>query len=240
VSSAIGFINAANSGLGAAETEPNSDVSVCLFFMQTSQSAQQVLWSMDSASNTLGQQLVYDTTSSTIAFQNKSSTIVLTTIKPILNQWYFLSLQLAFVNLTFRLITMYIKPVGASVCRVFSTTDTWDSEIFTPAFISIGNQHVFVGSTTSTAPFVGSICGVKQWNSFTGPSTYNMMTQEEIERESEQIEPVRTSDLFYNWALSRNTDIRDATARALLLVAPNPGNISQTVGPPIPEYRRKF
>jgi hypothetical protein len=239
MSSAIGFINVANSGLGAVDTTETSYLgSICLFFMQTSQStgADQILWNMDQnngGTHALGQQIYYDNTGQTIAFKNQAGS-TLTTIKPVLNQWYFVALTQLFLDASNVGHSMYIKPVGAPTCKKFGPTNfPVLGNTFTPAFVSIGNQHVFVGSAIATTPFVGSICGVKYWNNV-------QLTQEDVERESEQMEPIRTVDLHSYWPLTRNTDIRDATVRSILLVAPNPGNLSQTVGPNLPEVKGRY
>jgi len=229
MTTAIGFTNSANSYLttGSGTTMKSSNCAVCLFaMMSASTGSDQVIWQLEGALGANVHCLYYDfTTSKTLVYENPSSTVTITTINMTLGQWYFIGM----VTLD-GYVSMYVKPVGTSTCRMFSATGSTSSP---PTTMWIGNL------STGAKPWLGSICSVKFWDEnnalpFTsGPS----LTQEEFERESEQIFPVRTADLRCWFALTNILDFNSDTNDQRLTLTSGTTAVTQTIGPPIPERR---
>lgn len=244
MTSAMSFINnTTNAGLVTNTTLGISIgstllTSFCIFAnMKSTTGANQVVFSMEQVLHTIGWQVLYDNTSGTWAFLTQDGTVHITTITPVLNQWYFL----AFVGSAIGAgssgttnIKMFVKQVGAPTCRTFSFSSTGTAlAYFTSLNECIGNQNVFTGSSNSILPFVGSLCGLKYWDT--------LLSQEEIERESEQIAPFNTQHMRCFFPLSSNIDLYTSTQYSngaqILLTAQSPSNLGQVSGPPLPEYR---
>jgi hypothetical protein len=210
----------------------------CFTKLTTLSGGQQVLWQPMLTLHVSWFQILYDTASTKIGlFGGPTPAVLVTTITPTLGQWYFIAYTLSASGTGSSATTtwtIYIKPVGAATCRVFSFTGTGTTyPAQQPDFLGLGNVASWSGSTTSTEPWEGSICGVKYWNGVS-------LTQEEIERESEQIAPVRRSDLFWYFPLTHPLDLypqQFVEGGQTPWVAFTPANLSQGSGPPIPEYK---
>lgn len=129
--------------------------------------------------------------------------------------WFFVAFAVAGTN-----NTVYWKYVGGP--GFYTATNTAPDVAFTPAYVAIGT------SSAGGQQMNGSVCGVRIWN--------GVLTAADFEIESQCVAPYRTADLFADWRLDSDLDLRDRVRSNLLTVA-NTGNIIQGSGPPIPENR---
>lgn len=231
---AVRFGNVANAGLSVQDTFPfNTNLfrkySMIVFFrIESSTGVSQVIFSYEGALNSVSTQILYDTVSNTIGWAD-SSGVQITTITPTLKQWYCCALSHVLDvinNLTYT--NFYIKPVGAPTFQSFSLSSTTGS-VIGMLRLSVGNQKVFAGSSTSIFPLVGSICGLRIWRD-------NLLTQEDFDRESEQIFPFDTNGLYTNFRLESDQDLNNYTERFVTLIALSPSNVSSSDDPLIPLY----
>jgi Concanavalin A-like lectin/glucanases superfamily len=129
--------------------------------------------------------------------------------------WFFVAFAVNGTN-----NTVYWKYAGGP--GFYTATNTAADTAFTPAYVAIGSDAV--GGQAMN----GSICGVRIWN--------GVLTAADFEIESQCVQPFRTTDLWADWRMDSDLDLRDRV-RGNLLTAANTGNISQASGPPVPEYR---
>lgn len=129
--------------------------------------------------------------------------------------WFFVAFAVNGTN-----TTVYWKYAGGPGFNTVSASGT--DVAFTPAYIAIGTD------ATGQQEMNGSICGVRIWR--------GVLTAADFEMESQCIAPYRTADLWADWRMDSNIDLRDRVM-SNLLTASGATNLSQGSGPPIPEYR---
>lgn len=222
MSTGVRMDGSSNTGYGTSLGEPTStsNITVCWFFKYegASGSGFGCQWMLSPTISTYGHEIFTDSTPTMNYATGLANTTVITTAAFHTDTWYFCAFTASGVN-----AALYIKPVGAPTCLV---TKTGSALTFTPADMSFGNEFVQTGS--QGVGVLGSQAGFKLWSGV-------VLTQAEIEMESEHLMPVRTADLFSYWPLAINTDLRDDTQRAVLLVAPAPATLSQSSGPGVQE-----
>lgn len=131
------------------------------------------------------------------------------------NTWFFVAFAVNGTN-----TTVYWKFVGGQGFNILSTVG--GDTAFTPVYLAIGTD------AAGGQEMNGSICGLRIWR--------GVLTAAEFGLESSCIEPFRTSDLWADWRMESNLDLRDRINSNLLTVT-GPTNLQQGSGPPIPEHR---
>lgn len=229
MSTAVGFTNSVNSNLHSPTSIAKSTgFSVCMFAMMSASTGNdQMLFQLNNALNATGHQLWYDnTTTKTLVYSNANNTVTITTIDLVLGQWYFIALTTTLGGIA----NVYIKSVGTPTCRLFSVSG---SPTITPTTIWIGNEL----QNSSVKPWLGSICSVKVWAGNLATSAITL-AQEELERESEQLFPIRTMDIRFWFPLTSEKDLYSDTAGSnQVILTSGSAALSQTIGPPIPEHK---
>ena len=200
---------------------PTSDHTVCFFVYILSVppgSDYYELWQVNDSINAGFEMVVDNTNTLTLYCDN---TIVATADVLNINQWYFMAASLLGVN-----TALYYKAVGAPTCKSYLSSS---GNTFTP---SMNMSIALSGLFGTVGGLNGSVCGVKLWSGVA-------LTQAEIEKESEQIDPVRTADLWEYWPLTSDFDLTGKVRGIKMLYGGNQTAASHTeypsAGPPIPD-----
>jgi hypothetical protein len=232
ISTSVGAYSTTAVAMVATCAPPFSDHTVCFFVKFTTVTANLYIWSLVSSAggtstlnalsfNAAGQPALYP------GFTNVGN--VLST-----GIWYFIAL-------TFRTVlpgnnvytSFFVKPVGSPTCSRFDT-DLFATATFQPVAFALGDC-AFLSTTNVLPSHLGgpqaAYAGLKIWPGI-------QLTQEEIERESEQIEPRKTAGLWGYWPLTKNNDLTSQTANTMKLVNSGSTALANLTGPPIREYSR--
>jgi hypothetical protein len=138
-----------------------------------------------------------------------------TTGTVVANQWYFVAYTL---NAAATAVTLYYCPVGSPSLISFAGTV---GTTFAPTYF-------ITGDTGFNDQQVGSQCGLKIWQT--------ALTQEQLLRESECIEPYYKAGLFEFWPITNDFDWTGKN-RSIYLANNYQFNMTPGVGPLIPEYQ---
>lgn len=153
-----------------------------------------------------------------LSYTNGSATTQISPTSSILYaQWVFV----AITSTAAGSVKCYWKPVGAPQITLGVTQAV---TAFVPVQLTVGSD----GTGSSGNDFLaGAVAALKIWNNV-------ILTQEELERESEQIQPIRVADLWDWWPFPNDLSLVGATKRQTILIANNTADLSPGSPPPLP------
>jgi hypothetical protein len=189
-------------------------LTVCFFFQYTAAGVYKLI-QFDGGnlnSNFNGWYVSVNDTANKLGYNSGNS--IVQTVSPTLAQstWYFVAVSI--LNASTTGVVCYIKPVGAPVCtRTVPTNDQSESGACTGVYVGVFN-NASVANTLPTGgeALVGSMAGIRVWTT--------ILTQAEIEKESQQIEPFHLPGLWCSLPLTTGASWTDDTASGLQQFAP--------------------
>jgi Concanavalin A-like lectin/glucanases superfamily len=209
--------------LSTTTSPPSSTLSYCAFcyFPGTAGGHKNNVIAITNTNGTDGTQAhnIYlfedSTTAGHFTYSNPNGTIIanFAASQILFGQWVFVALSM---NGT--AVTVYWKNLGGPGFQ----TSTGTGVAFTPAYVAIGSD------AAGTQQMNGFVAGTRIWN--------GVLTAADFEIESQCVEPFRTPDLWADWRMDSDLDLRDRI-RGNLLTAAGPTNITQGPQPPIAQYR---
>lgn len=191
----------------------NSPLTYCCFFYMTFSDGLQTILDLYDGSD--GDQIALDRSNVLHLNGATSGSGVVNGPTVVTNKWYFVA-----GSLNGNDGRLYAKVLGGPCLSVYRSTGTWTQ--YAVQSVSFGAE------ANNLSNFGGTICSGRVWT--------GVLSQAELELESQSLSPVRTQGLWDWWMMENVNDVRGRTGRDTLMTVNSPGTMGFMGDPPIAPY----